>query len=38
VLFVNVPFSAIVLAGAFVLLKGERRTTRLANFDTLGHC
>jgi EmrB/QacA subfamily drug resistance transporter len=36
VLFVNVPFSAIVLAGAFVLLKGERRTARLANFDALG--
>ena len=28
VLFINVPFSAIALVGAFALLKGERRTRR----------
>jgi EmrB/QacA subfamily drug resistance transporter len=36
VLFVNVPFAAIALAGAFVLLKAERGSARLANFDALG--
>jgi EmrB/QacA subfamily drug resistance transporter len=36
VLFVNVPFAAVALVGAFVLLKGERRSARLANFDALG--
>jgi EmrB/QacA subfamily drug resistance transporter len=36
VLFVNVPFSAVVLVGAFALLKGERIRARLANFDALG--
>src|SRR6266487_386176 len=36
VLFVNVPFSAIAFVGAFVLLKRERKTARLANFDALG--
>jgi EmrB/QacA subfamily drug resistance transporter len=36
VLFVNVPFSAVAFVGAFVLLKRERRTARLANFDALG--
>jgi EmrB/QacA subfamily drug resistance transporter len=36
VLFVNVPFSAIALAGAFLLLKRERKVIRLANFDALG--
>ncbi len=37
VLFINVPFSAIAFAGAFVLLKRERmQTARLANFDALG--
>jgi MFS family permease len=36
VLFVNVPFSAIAFAGAFVLLKRERISARLANFDALG--
>jgi EmrB/QacA subfamily drug resistance transporter len=36
VLFVNVPFSAIVLVGAFVLLAKERRAARAANFDALG--
>jgi EmrB/QacA subfamily drug resistance transporter len=36
VLFVNVPFSAIAFAGAFALLKRERKAARLANFDGLG--
>jgi EmrB/QacA subfamily drug resistance transporter len=36
VLFVNVPFSAIVLVGAFALLKRERIRARLASFDALG--
>jgi EmrB/QacA subfamily drug resistance transporter len=36
VLFINVPFSAIALVGAFALLKPERARARLANFDALG--
>ena len=37
VLFINVPFSAIALVGAFALLERERmRSARLANFDALG--
>jgi EmrB/QacA subfamily drug resistance transporter len=36
VLFVNVPFSAIAFVGAFALLKRERKTAPLANFDALG--
>ena len=36
VLFVNVPFAAIALAGAFALLKKERVRIRLASFDALG--
>jgi EmrB/QacA subfamily drug resistance transporter len=37
VLFINVPFSAIALAGAFVLLKrDEMRVPGLRNFDALG--
>src|SRR6478672_2643754 len=37
VLFINVPFSAVALLGAFVLLNRERvRAGRLANFDALG--
>jgi EmrB/QacA subfamily drug resistance transporter len=36
VLFVNVPFAAVALVGAFVLLKRERVSARLANFDALG--
>jgi EmrB/QacA subfamily drug resistance transporter len=37
VLFINVPFSAVALIGAFVLLERERiRASRLANFDALG--
>src|SRR5262249_37125518 len=29
-------FAAVALVGSFVLLKGERTSTRLANFDALG--
>jgi EmrB/QacA subfamily drug resistance transporter len=36
VLFVNVPFAAVALIGAFVLLQRERGSARLANFDALG--
>jgi Major Facilitator Superfamily len=36
VLFVNVPFAAIALVGAFLLLRRERGSARLANFDALG--
>ena len=36
VLFVNLPFSAIVFVGAFALLKRERIRARLASFDALG--
>jgi EmrB/QacA subfamily drug resistance transporter len=37
VLFNNVPFSAVALVGAFLLLQRERvRAGRLANFDALG--
>jgi EmrB/QacA subfamily drug resistance transporter len=37
VLFVNVPFSLVAFAGAFLLLKRERRKpAALANFDALG--
>jgi EmrB/QacA subfamily drug resistance transporter len=36
VLFVNVPFSAIALVGAFLLLKPERKSAPLASFDALG--
>jgi EmrB/QacA subfamily drug resistance transporter len=37
VLFINVPFSVIALAGAFALLEKERISAgRLANFDVLG--
>jgi EmrB/QacA subfamily drug resistance transporter len=37
VLFVNVPFSAVALVGAFALLKPEaRRLARLKDFDLLG--
>src|SRR5207247_7381809 len=36
VLFVNVPFSAVAFVGAFLLLKRERMTGRLASFDALG--
>ena len=36
-LFVNVPFSVVVLAGAFALLKAERRLRAwLRDFDALG--
>src|SRR5262249_36321849 len=36
VLFVNVPFAAVALVGAFVLLRPERGSARLAHFDALG--
>jgi EmrB/QacA subfamily drug resistance transporter len=36
VLFVNVPFTLVALAGAFALLKKERMRARLARFDALG--
>src|SRR5215475_14070204 len=36
VLFVNIPFAAVALVGAFVLLQRERGAARLANFDALG--
>jgi EmrB/QacA subfamily drug resistance transporter len=36
VLWVNVPFAAIALVGAFLLLEGERGSARLRNFDALG--
>jgi len=36
VLYVNVPFAAVALVGAFVLLERERGKARLANFDALG--
>jgi len=36
VLFVNIPFSAVALVGAFLLLERERMTARLASFDALG--
>src|SRR5262249_12884539 len=35
VLFVNVPFAAVALVGAFVLLKGERVSARLPDFDAV---
>src|SRR5207249_3467718 len=36
VLFVNVPFSAVALVGALVLLTGERTQARLRNVDARG--
>jgi EmrB/QacA subfamily drug resistance transporter len=36
VMFVNLPFCALLLVGAFRLLAGDRRRARLANFDTAG--
>src|SRR5206468_4729249 len=36
VLFINVPFSAIALVGAFAPLKGEQPRRRLGNFHALG--
>jgi len=36
VLWVNVPFAAVALVGAFLLLKRERGSARMANFDALG--
>src|SRR6195256_3760608 len=36
VMFVNLPFCALLLVGAFRLISGERRRARLANFVTPG--
>jgi EmrB/QacA subfamily drug resistance transporter len=36
VLFINVPFSALALIGAFALLEPERTRKRLANIDSRG--
>jgi len=36
VMFVNLPFCALLLVGAFRLLPGDRRRARVANFDTPG--
>src|SRR5258708_5180573 len=36
VMFVNLPFCAVVLVGALRLISGDRRRARLANFDTPG--
>jgi EmrB/QacA subfamily drug resistance transporter len=36
VLFVNVPFAAVALVGAFLLLRRERGSARLAHFDAFG--
>jgi EmrB/QacA subfamily drug resistance transporter len=36
VLFVNVPFSIVAVAGALALLRPERMRARLASFDALG--
>ncbi|WP_433230241.1 MFS transporter [Actinomadura formosensis] len=36
VMLVNVPVCVLVIAGLFLLVEGDRRTARLANFDVLG--
>ncbi|WP_067455539.1 MFS transporter [Actinomadura macra] len=36
VMLVNVPVCVLVLIGMFVLVEGDRRSARLANFDFLG--
>src|SRR5258708_3982585 len=36
VMFVNLPFCALLLVGAFRLIAGDRRRARFANFDTTG--
>jgi EmrB/QacA subfamily drug resistance transporter len=36
VMFVNLPFCAVVLLGVFRLISGDRRRARLASFDTPG--
>src|SRR5262245_25616322 len=36
VLFVSIPVSAIALAGAYLLLRKDRKPARMANFDALG--
>src|SRR5258707_14174018 len=35
-MFVNLPFCALLLVGAFRLIAGDRRRARFANFDTPG--
>jgi EmrB/QacA subfamily drug resistance transporter len=36
VMWVNVPVCVLVIAGLFLLVEGDRRTSRPANFDILG--
>ncbi|WP_433467474.1 MFS transporter [Spirillospora sp. CA-128828] len=36
VMLVNVPVCVLVIAGLFLLVEGDRRSARLANFDVLG--
>ncbi|WP_372507185.1 MFS transporter [Actinomadura madurae] len=36
VMLVNAPVCALVIAGLFLLVEGDRRSARLANFDVLG--
>ncbi|NVI87849.1 MFS transporter [Actinomadura sp. BRA 177] len=36
VMLVNVPVCVLVIAGLFLLVDGDRRSARLANFDVLG--
>jgi EmrB/QacA subfamily drug resistance transporter len=36
VMWVNVPVCVLVIAGLYLLVEGERRSARLANFDILG--
>ncbi|CAG7647021.1 MFS transporter [Actinacidiphila bryophytorum] len=36
VMWVNVPVCVLVIAGLYLLVEGEKRTARLANFDILG--
>ncbi|TDD85115.1 DHA2 family efflux MFS transporter permease subunit [Actinomadura darangshiensis] len=36
VMLVNVPVCVLVIAGLFLLVEGDRRSARLANFDILG--
>lgn len=36
VMWVNVPVCVLVIAGLYLLIEGDRRTARLANFDILG--
>lgn len=36
IMLVNVPICVLVIAGLFLLVEGDRRSARLANFDILG--